>query len=136
MPLIRLDLLSKERLIELSTQRPGLIKGYEQMVIEALCAKLQQAPSPHNTLLSNASRVSFKSQPRNYTDEKYQKVSGEVKDPNRPASYLLETISSARKKVLSPIAEVTAEEVLLGSDPTSLEQQEAALAQQSPAITR
>ena len=40
MPLIRLDLLSKDRLIELSTKWPDLIYGMEKKVIEALCAKL------------------------------------------------------------------------------------------------
>lgn len=74
-PLIRLDLLSKDRLIELSTQKPAFIKGFEQQVIEALCAKLESSntgsPSPFNTILSNGSRGSVRSNPRNYTDEKH-----------------------------------------------------------------
>lgn len=39
-PLIRLDLLTKERLVELATSKPEFIRGFEHQVIEALCMKL------------------------------------------------------------------------------------------------
>ena len=40
MPMIRLDLLTKERLIELAQSKPDFIRGFEHIVIDALCAKL------------------------------------------------------------------------------------------------
>ena len=41
MPLIKVDLLTKERLVELSTYHGNLIKGMEHKIIDALCTKLQ-----------------------------------------------------------------------------------------------
>ena len=62
MPMIRLDLLSKDRLIELASTKPEFIKGFEHLVIDALCAKLQQQGNMQSpTIVSNGSRVSFKS---------------------------------------------------------------------------
>lgn len=52
MPLIRLDMLSRERLIELSTQSGDLIRGMEQKVIAALCAKLNGAATIDPSLRS------------------------------------------------------------------------------------
>ena len=40
MPLIKVDLLTRERLVELSTQHPQLIKGMEDLIITALCQRL------------------------------------------------------------------------------------------------
>ena len=40
MPLIKVDLLTRERLVELSTQHPRLIKGMEDLIITALCQRL------------------------------------------------------------------------------------------------
>ena len=71
--------------------------------------------------MSNGSRVSFRSQPRNYTgsmDEKMASMSPEVKEGNRPPTSMMETIGSARQKILSPIAENPDGEVRLGSNPT------------------
>ena len=41
MPLIKVDLLTKEKLVELSTSHGNLIKGMENKIIDALCSKLQ-----------------------------------------------------------------------------------------------
>lgn len=107
MPLIKFDLLSKECLLQLSQTRPELIKGMEQKVISALCAKLQNQSNDKESLRSGgkefASPLSYKSSPERALSVR-----------SNPRRYLdkqstleigVESLATSRKNVLSPIAE-------------------------------
>lgn len=75
MPNVRFDQLTTQRLIALSKDRSGLIKGLEHVIIDALCAKLGgSGKSPEI-----AKTASHRSLPRQYTHASIEKGSVELR---------------------------------------------------------
>lgn len=52
-------------------------------------------------------------------EEKRQSMSPDFKEGSRPPAHMMESIESARQKMLSPIAENVDGEVRLGSNPAT-----------------